>query len=707
MLIVSLTGIVLVLACYTLVRKGSPSRLVPEGCARSSWAWSVGFLLALVLMTVLEQAGLVSCGPLPWLALVGSLVLGAVASLWRDRVRERLGALRLRWVVEVAMLLLGTYLTFVVVETPSNPYLTDFNLKGMLIQLVIVLFALSVLHLLFQRTGAGAALGVFALFALGMAEYFVVAFRDEPIMASDVFAVGTAAAVGASYTYVLDDRCVAAVALAAFVILMFSLCPRPRRRGAAGVACNLALALVLLLGGGWAVLNVDITETFGVTVGGWQPLASYRRNGFLTSFLVGAQGIRPEVPEGYDDAEAEELVASYAAAYDERTAADPARQAAREQFEELRPSVVVVMDETFSDMSIYDGLHAGYEGPEWFGSFDEAYLRGPLYVSPYGGGTCNSEFEMLTGMSMSYLGSGVYPYMVYDLSSAPGLGRQFRDLGYGTTAMHPNRATNWNRDVVYPDLGFDEFLSIEDFAGAERLRGKVTDAATFDEIVDLLESSDEPQLVFDVTMQNHSSYDTGLIPEEDLTRYYVDGENDPELDEYLALIDESDAALEELVAELSELDRPVVLVYFGDHQPKIASAYNNRLFPDEGDTVEHEQRRYQTCYMVWANYEIAGTEGMVPSRETPTSTNYLAAQVLELIGAPLTDFQKAQLEVRQGMPLLNLAGYQDAEGAWATPVDGGGNDADGLYDDLATMQYHELFGDGVRYQVGAGAAGML
>ncbi len=68
------------------------------------------------------------------------------------------------------------------------------------------------------------------------------------------------------------------------------------------------------------------------------------------------------------------------------------------------------MNETFSDLSVYQNLHAGYEGPTYFKSIDDAVQRGDLYVSAYGGGTCNTEFEFLTGNSMAYLGQGVYPY---------------------------------------------------------------------------------------------------------------------------------------------------------------------------------------------------------------------------------------------------------------------------------------------------------
>ena len=77
-----------------------------------------------------------------------------------------------------------------------------------------------------------------------------------------------------------------------------------------------------------------------------------------------------------------------------------------------------------------------------------------------GGGTCNSEFEYLTGTTLGSLGGGVYPYMFYDLENVESLPKYFSSLGYDTTAVHPAAASNWRREVVvYRQLGFDDFLS--------------------------------------------------------------------------------------------------------------------------------------------------------------------------------------------------------------------------------------------------------
>lgn len=228
------------------------------------------------------------------------------------------------------------------------------------------------------------------------------------------------------------------------------------------------------------------------------------------------------------------------------------------------------MNETFADMSVFDGIRsAGYEGPRQYNSLAGVIQRGPLIVSVCGG-TANSEFEFLTGNSMAFMGTGKYAYQLYDLSEVDSLVKQFEELGYASAAMHPQDPVNWKRSTAYEQLGFDEFLSISDFEGAPVYHAGVTDAATYDKIIELLERNDAPQLIFDVTMQNHGGYGADSVPAEDVVQLDIPGVS-PEvampLGVYLACIERSDSDVAYFIQRLQALDRPVVLVFFGDHQP--------------------------------------------------------------------------------------------------------------------------------------------
>lgn len=701
-----------VLAFLAKTHRPPFSRL--EELPGSSWAGFACFSFLVIFFGVFAAMGNIISTPAEFALLNVVIVACAWVSLYRRQIRNWLSDLhvkgrRISIPIEIAMLGLGAYLGTVALEMPSNPTLTQFNLAGLLVEIVVLFIVTCCLHMLFQRSGIGAALSIVLFEFIGIVEYFVVTFKDVPLMASDVLAIGTAAAVSGDYRYQFNSMAIGGITLAVAVALLVSLTPRPRSRAKKDVGRNVGVAVALAVALVCGVLFVDLTDTFGVTVGGWLPLASYNRQGFVSSFIASVQNLRPEKPRRYSNDAAEETIASYAATYDQTTGASAARAAAQAQFEELHPTVIVVMNETFSDMSIYNELNCGYTGPAFVNSMNDSLYRGSLYVSPYGGGTCNSEFEFLTGLTTAFMGNSVYPYMVYDLSGVENMARQFADMGYVTTAMHPNHAANWNRNVVYEDFGFQTFLELSDFAGSERLRGRITDAATYDKILDLLEQDSSPQFIFNVTMQNHGGYDSGLIPEDMRVHYPLEGLDEQQqssLDEFLACINESDRALEEFIGELEQLDRPVVLVFFGDHQPKGARAYNDIVFAEEPDDVAHEERTRVASYTVWANYDIAGFDPNRLGATRATSTNYLGALTLSTIGAPLTDYQKAELALSERMPLINLMGYADDRGRWYAIARKKG-DTGAFRRDLEVMQYYQMYRDGVHYQLGAGVDGVL
>ena len=666
-------------------------------------AWLVVPVAALVGAAAWCALGLYEGGPtelgiLCASALVagGAALLRGRATLWVDRLADRSpeAGPPVRALLALVAILACVVLGFLAMELPYNPQALSIALNYAAIQMGLILGALLVLFFLFQRHGAGLVLGVGACWAIGLAQFFVARFKASAILPNDLFVLQTAAAVSSSYVYSVDGAVLLGLSCVMLASAVSSLVAAARAESSSSLVrrtlVNLSCALVALTGLWAGVTLPSYFDDLGVGMEYWYSMDYYKRQGFLTTFVAVAQDLPIDVPEGYSDSAAQETEEAYAARYDETLGAAPSREAAEEQFAETQPTVICIMNETFADLSVLGGDAWGYDGPSRYDSLDGTLASGSLAVSVIGGGTCNSEFEFLTGVPLSYVGDGKYPYSLYDLSDAPSLARQFSELGYSTTAMHPNYATNWNRDRVYEALGFDEFLSIDDFEGAERFHSGVSDAATYDKILELLEEEDGPQFIFDVTMQNHSAYDQENIGE--VPEYAVDGmskyDND-RLSEYLACIEESDRALAAFVEELEALDRPVALLFFGDHQPALSTIVNDALLSGEDD-LAHNLRTHDTVYLMWANYDVAGGT----TREVrDTSVCYLGASLAETIGMPLTTFQRAELAVREELPSLSLIGTQLADGTW---VAYGEDDAlPGSYADLASMAYLE-FGRTVR-----------
>ena len=675
-------------------------------------------LLIQLFFTVWSAIGLVDCAD-PMAVVVAiiahALLCGcAYFNIHRDCVLERLQALlgtegkfaHPLLGASIMLLLAGVFATLGL-EFSSNHDLTWMYPLCLLLEWALIAFAMLGLFFLFQRRCGGAVVLAVALYVLGLAEYFVILFKSMPISPGDLTALSTAAAVaGTGYTYTITSFCMLSLAFTVIAIQICTLAaqvaPKRQKGSWRGLVLNLLIAIVCLGGIAAHTTLLDYYHTLYIQVYSWRPLESYYRQGFLPSFISGAQTIKPSKPEDYTVSGAKKLISEYAKEYDGNSqtgGSSAARLEATKQFDEEKPTVIAVMNETFSDLSIYQNMHADYQGPTYFKSIDDCLSRGRLYVSAYGGGTANTEFEFLTGNSMAYLGSGVYPYTTYDLTDTENLAAQFKSLGYYTTAMHPNHGTNWNRENVYKDFGFDQFLTINDFQNAETLRGMVTDKATYDKILELLDTNSNPQFIFDVTMQNHSGYDTGLIPYDKQMSLNIDGEFNSNVNEYVSLIQQSDEALKYFLNKLSKLDRKVVVVFWGDHQPFFPDTYNDRWFTNEDDAT-HQERLWQTSYIIWANYDVAGNSQT--SQEEDLSSNYLSSELMKLIGAPLTDYQKAHLTLRQSLPALNSVGYEDSQDRWllsSSKSDEAYNDTiaaacEKARSDYHAMQYYMMFGDG-------------
>ena len=686
---------------------------LPTG-ALCSYGWAPAFLIYLYAAAEFCRSGLYAGGPVALTVYTVVAAACGIASMWRwDFAGVLAQTTKARWLVrgvrDAVILAAVSFLTYVAMELAWNESLLTIDWVGEALALGVIALGALALYFAGQRRGGLVAVGSAALTLAGVAQYFVLKFKGTTITPADVTAIGTAAEVAGGFDYELGDLAFFAFALQAAASFLCSLLLPLLRDGERGpqrpwsliprwygylprTLIYILLAAVCLEGMQRLAVGQKYEDAYDISMDYFMPINTYHAEGFLTTFLMDLQDMAIDVPEGYSEEAAEQTTQALAAQLDEHNATTPdgeARAAAEAQFNELHPTVICVMDETFSDLSRYNGLNAGYEGPANFRSVGDALVRGDLDVSIRGGGTCNTEFEVLTGVSMSYIAPNVYPYQVYNLDGIGSLASEFRDLGYATTAMHPNEGANWKRDVVYPQLGFDRTMFIEDFEGAPGFHAGVSDAATFDKVLELLTADDGPQFILDVTMQNHLPYTLGNIPPELMTNYQPAGftdEQNAQLNEYLSCITESDRALGVFMQQLRELDRPVVLVYFGDHQPGISPDYNDVIFPGE-DELAHEARTYKTDYLIWANYDVAGNDQVSAVQET--SPSYLGAMLKNMIGAPLTDYERASLGARLAMPSVSLMGYEAADGTWCAAEEGSPN-----YDtwhELAMVTY-ERFG---------------
>lgn len=241
------------------------------------------------------------------------------------------------------------------------------------------------------------------------------------------------------------------------------------------------------------------------------------------------------------------------------------------------PHLVAVQSESFFDART---LHADIR-EEVLAEFDRlkagATLQGKLMVPAWGANTVRSEFAFLSGLDQSALGVHRFnPYRAVAKGwTVQNLAGMLRELGYRTVAIHPYPASFYQRQTVYPRLGFDEFLDIEAFTDAERFGPYVSDAAVTRKIEEVIAEADGPVFVFAVTMENHGPLHLERVAAGDVDALYR--EPPPagceDLTIYLRHLRNADRMVGQLRRMLETCGKPAGLCWFGDHVPIMPRVY--------------------------------------------------------------------------------------------------------------------------------------
>lgn len=276
------------------------------------------------------------------------------------------------------------------------------------------------------------------------------------------------------------------------------------------------------------------------------------------------------------------------------------------------PDVVAVQSESFFDArrlhpSIDQALLARYDALS-----AKAAYRGRLVVPAWGANTMRTEFAFLSGLPNEALGFHRFnPYLQLCKQPVWTLVHQLRSMGYRTVCVHPFHASFFDRKTVYPNLGFDLFLDIADFVGAETYGPYVSDVAVADKIVDVLGSYDGPQFIFAITMENHGKWERDR-----LVGTPADG-REPlgsfELGHYLSHLANTDQLVDRISDALTRRPGDGVFCLFGDHLPSLPDVFQQVGWTDQ-----------RTDYFVWKK------SGRHP-RELDVSADALGRLVLDAV----------------------------------------------------------------------------
>lgn len=324
-----------------------------------------------------------------------------------------------------------------------------------------------------------------------------------------------------------------------------------------------------------------------------------------------------------------------------------------------RPNIIFIQLESFFDPKRIAGIRFDTDPIPNFTHLYKNYSSGLLTVPSISAGTANTEFEVLTGMNMADFGSGEYPYRtILQSSTCESMAYNMKQLGYSCHALHNNTASFYGRNVVFSNLGFDDYDTLETMPGVEKnALGWAKDKVLYREIIAALNSTPGSDYLFAVSVQGHGKYPDEEILDYSIELTKVDDAYDDStiygLKYYTSQLNEMDAFIGSLISYLSERNEKTVLVLYGDHLPGF----------DFEDTSLSDGSLLQTEYVIWSNFPMPAVHR-------------------DLYAFQLSAYVQERLDFHEGLlTRLHIKHLKDSD-----------SDFDQYLEDLQVLSYDMLYG---------------
>lgn len=524
-----------------------------------------------------------------------------------------------------------------------------------------------VVQLFTNNAGLSCIISHTSLLSFAFINYFVYLFRGNEFTFSDIRSIGTGLSVAGNYKLQLNDRGAYAIFGAALFIAFVRKCHVKFARAWQMRIIDAMLAAICVIIVGMAAYDVN-TET-------WEQKGTYR-NGYILNYILGIRDSFIAQPDGYSEEAIQKLEKKYSSNDKDYSKTDV-----------KDPTIIVIMNESFSDLSVLGDLQTNIPLTPFIDSLKENTTKGYALSSVFGAKTPNSEWEYLTGNSMAFLPAGSVVYQQYISDTPTSIVSNLKDDGYTCVAMHPYYATGWSRNQVYPKIGYDEMHFIDDFDQTKILREYITDQELYDKIIERYESrgANEKLYLMGITMQNHGGY--GEPYDNFYERCYKIGRSYTDANQYLSLVHESDKAVKNLIEYFSKVDDPVEIVFFGDHQPSLNSNFYPLLNGKgmSGLTEDELEALYTVPFFIWTNYDTPEETVDI------TSLNFLSTMTLERAGIELPAYNKFLADMMETVPAVNSRGYYSKEKQCYQHIDDATGEEAEWIKNYHMLQYNSMF----------------
>lgn len=564
--------------------------------------------------------------------------------------------------VGVAALQIGVSESATRVQLSNNMWLTGWGFVGKMftsanfvavLNLILWGVLYVILLMLTNRFWVATPIFLAVTFIVAVIEHFKVSIRYEAILPSDLnFLKADAGNLmsfmpsGAQWTILI-----AVAAFAAFMALFVFLNRRDARHGklfrgsdkrSRSVNAIARLLLILLPGLFFTLYSMQVStvgswaKTFATVMGDkpsmWDSVYDAQRNGPLVAFT---RQLNPKVMVKPDDY-SEETMKQVAARYEKAAKKINADRSANM----TDSTVIYVLSESFSDPSRVPGLKVNKDSIPNIRKIKQNTTSGLMLSSGYGGGTANLEYMGLSGLSMANFDSSLtspYQQLVPSEHWTPTI-NQMWGAAKNSIGLHPYESSMYSRATNYKKFGFSHFYTLtgpDVISHQDKLDDSpyVSDEATYKSTLEQVKKTKSNQFLQVITMQNHMPYHDWYkhndFKASSTTGKPLKDDEKESIETYQKGASLTDGATAGFLSELDKLDKPVTVVFYGDHLPGI---YSSASADDDNSLALH-----QTDYFIWSN-KASGTQGNKIDNAEYSSPNFFVAQAAEHMDAKVSPY---------------------------------------------------------------------
>lgn len=564
--------------------------------------------------------------------------------------------------VGVAALQIGVSESATRVQLSNNMWLTGWGFVGKMftsanfvavLNLILWGVLYVILLMLTNRFWVATPIFLAVTFIVAVIEHFKVSIRYEAILPSDLNFLKADAGnlmgfmpAGAQWTILI-----AVVAFAAFVALFVFLNRLDARHGrlfrgsdkqSRSVNAIARLLLILLPGLFFTLYSMQVSTVgswakgFATVMGDkpsmWDSVYDAQRNGPLVAFT---RQLNPKVMVKPDDY-SEETMKQVAARYEKAAKKINAKRSANM----TDSTVIYVLSESFSDPSRVPGLKVNKDSIPNIRKIKQNTTSGLMLSSGYGGGTANLEYMGLSGLSMANFDSSLtspYQQLVPSEHWTPTI-NQMWGASKNSIGLHPYESSMYSRATNYKKFGFSHFYTLtgpDVISHQDKIDDSpyVSDEATYQSTLEEVRKTKSNQFLQVITMQNHMPYHDWYkhndFKASSTTGKPLKDDEKESIETYQKGASLTDGATAGFLSELDKLDKPVTVVFYGDHLPGI---YSSASADDDNSLALH-----QTDYFIWSN-KASGTQGNKIDNAEYSSPNFFVAQAAEHMDAKVSPY---------------------------------------------------------------------